>query len=159
MLDELTLECKKDDAPSIEMGHIEVEFCADPGLPVLWIDGSQVRRAFINLFKNALEALENYIGERVLRIDVSRSGTDVVLAITDSGPGIAPDVLGRIFDPFYTTKGPRGTGLGMSITRSLIEANGGTIRVESLLSRGTRVEVRFPGFSVESVTPEERNAA
>jgi len=90
---------------------------------------------------------------------VTQNGSDVVLAITDSGPGIAPDVLGRIFDPFYTTKGPRGTGLGMSITRSLIEANGGTIRVESLLSRGTRVEVRFPGFARESITPEERQAA
>jgi PAS domain S-box-containing protein len=158
MLDDLTRECAKDYAPAIEGAGIQVEFCAAPELPVVWIDGGQVRRAFVNLFKNALEALENHAGERVLRVDVTQDGNDVLLAITDSGPGIAPDALGRIFDPFYTTKGPRGTGLGMSITRSLIEANGGVIRVDSLISHGTRVEVRFPGFAAGSARPEERAA-
>jgi len=159
MLKELTRECRKDYEPSIETAHIQVEFGAERDLPVVWIDGGQVRRAFINLFKNGLEALENHGGERMLRIDVTRDGSDVLLAITDSGPGIHPDALGRIFDPFYTTKGPRGTGLGMSITRSLIEANGGAIRVDSLVSRGTRVEVRFPGFPAGSERPEEQQAA
>src|SRR4029078_10073644 len=144
ILDDLVRECGRDYAPSIEAARIQIEFNAEDDLPVVWIDGGQVRRAFINLFKNALEALENHNGERMLRIDVTRDGSNVLLAITDSGPGIHPEALGRIFDPFYTTKGPRGTGLGMSITRSLIEANGGAIRVDSLLSRGTRVEVRFP---------------
>ena len=159
IVEDLTGECGKDYAQSIEAARIQVEFHRGPTLPVVWIDGGQVRRAFVNLFKNALEALEGHTGERVLRVDVTKDGPDVLLAITDSGPGIAPDALGRIFDPFYTTKGPRGTGLGMSITRSLIEANGGAIRVDSLLSRGTRVEVRFPGFPDTSERPEERRQA
>ncbi|HYV51577.1 MAG TPA: ATP-binding protein [Dongiaceae bacterium] len=159
ILDDLVRECGRDYAPSIEAARIQIEFNAEDDLPVVWIDGGQVRRAFINLFKNALEALENHNGERMLRIDVTRDGSNVLLAITDSGPGIHPEALGRIFDPFYTTKGPRGTGLGMSITRSLIEANGGAIRVDSLLSRGTRVEVRFPGFQAGCEPAEERRVA
>jgi PAS domain S-box-containing protein len=159
LMGELTLECRKDYADALEADGVVVEYHAEPDLPVVWIDTGQVRRAFINLFKNGLEALEGHAGDRILRIDVTRDSGDVLLALTDSGPGIAPDSLGRIFDPFYTTKGPRGTGLGMSITRSLIEANGGAIRVDSLMGRGTRVEIRFPAFPAMRERPAERQAA
>ena len=152
---DFTQECRKVYAEAIEASGTLVEFKTDPGVHEVRIDGAQVERAFVNLFKNALEALEGETGSRVLRVEVSRRGTEIVLVLEDSGPGIAPDALGRIFDPFFTTKGPRGTGLGMSITRSLIEANGGNIRVESRLTRGTRVEIVFP----DSETEGSRRAA
>ena len=146
---EFTRECRKNYAETIEASGALVEFTAEPGAHGVRVDEAQVERAFVNLFKNALEALEAAPRSRVLRIAVTRRGAEVVLALEDSGPGIAPDALGRIFDPFFTTKGPRGTGLGMSITRSLIEANGGNIRVDSQLTRGTRVEIAFPESEAE----------
>jgi signal transduction histidine kinase len=65
------------------------------------------------------------------------------LAVIDSGRGIAPDMLERIFDPYFTTR-PQGTGLGLPIALRIIQAHGGTLDVSSLLGRGTTVEVRLP---------------
>jgi PAS domain S-box-containing protein len=156
---EFTDECRKEYLAVIEETGVRVEFHAEPGSYDVWVDAGQLGRAFLNLFKNGLEALETYSGERVLRVELSRREREVVLALCDSGQGIAPEALGRIFDPFYTTKGPRGTGLGMSITRSLIEANGGVIRVESRTGRGTRAEIRFLEIACADPGTEERRAA
>jgi signal transduction histidine kinase len=68
--------------------------------------------------------------------------------LADEGHGIAPEVLPQIFQPFYTTK-HRGSGLGLSIVRSIVTSHGGTIDVQSKLGEGTIVELRLPGAAVD----------
>lgn len=117
------------------------------------VDTSQVRRAFLNLFKNSLEAIAEIDGEKKLRIEIREEEDRGVVVISDTGCGISGENLSRIFDPFFTTKGPKGTGLGMCITKSLIEANGGTIEVNSTRESGTRVSLSFPvGSGTETIT-------
>jgi len=118
-----------------------------PSEPVpVCLDPEQLRRVFINVLKNALEACEDCPGdrERAIGIDVSREEDAAVIRIRDNGCGIVPSARERIFDPFFTTKGTRGTGLGMCIVKSLVEANRGEIQVHSEVGVGTTVELTFP---------------
>jgi PAS domain S-box-containing protein len=124
-------------------GRVSLDLAVPDAAILVALDPIQMRRAFLNLFKNALEAMDSGAGH-TLRIHAARGNGGAVLRIEDSGTGIAAGDLERVFDPFFTTKGTKGTGLGMCITKSLIEANGGTIEVRSTLGTGTRVELRFP---------------
>ncbi|HSY54289.1 MAG TPA: ATP-binding protein, partial [Opitutaceae bacterium] len=73
----------------------------------------------------------------------------VRMTVSDDGPGIAPDFLSRIFEPFYTTKA-RGTGLGLAITHNIVKRHGGFIRVQSKLGVGTTFEVFLPALAAEA---------
>ncbi len=107
----------------------------------------EIETALLNLVGNAIGATAP--GGKVLigaeeKHEGERRGGE--LWVVDRGHGIAPDVLPQIFDPFFTTKPPgEGTGLGLSMTRRIVEAHGGTIRVESELGKGTAVRVWLPG--------------
>lgn len=84
-------------------------------------------------------------GERRLRIALEPAGPDrIALAVEDTGPGIPPDLVGRVFDPFVTTKGVHGTGLGLSISYGIVREHGGQISVESGAGRGARFTVELP---------------
>ena len=96
----------------------------DPTIPPMEIDRSLLRQAVLNLIKNGLEAVSQ--GGTLTRDDPA-SGRRVELSVSDTGPGISPDVGPRLFEQFFTTK-PQGTGLGLSITRQIVEEHGGTIR-------------------------------
>jgi PAS domain S-box-containing protein len=106
----------------------------------------EVETALLNLITNAMAA--SPAGGEILvkaeeRIRAERDG--VQISVVDTGSGIAEDVLPRIFDPFFTTKPPgQGTGLGLSLTRKIVDDHGGTIFVESKKDRGTRVEMWLP---------------
>ena len=78
-----------------------------------------------------------------MQVTAAAEAEAVRLTVIDSGSGIAPDMLERIFDPYFTTK-PQGTGLGLPIALRIIQAHGGTLDVSSTLGRGTTVEVRLP---------------
>ena len=81
------------------------------------------------------------------------SGRDgVVVEITDSGCGVPDEQLGRLFDPFFSTKGAGGTGLGLSVSYGIIQAHGGTIAVESTLGIGTTFIIWLPPESTESIS-------
>lgn len=120
----------------------------DPGL---------VGRALVNVIRNGVEAMtEHECGgrERVLRLRSGPEGgesTCVVLRIEDSGPGVSPEVIGRMFNPFYTTR-DAGTGLGLAIVHRIVDAHGGRVRVSNV--EGTRKGERF-GAVVELILPEE----
>lgn len=103
-------------------------------------DGEKLRQAFLNIVINALQATPP--GGTVSI--VCRPGDACYeIRFSDSGNGIEPDDLTRIFEPFYTTK-PDGTGLGLAVTRKIIEGHGGTLGIESEPGRGTTVTVRLP---------------
>ena len=117
----------------------------DPTLPV-YADLEQVKRALMNLIKNAIQASPE---QGRVEIKAQRVGDKVRVSIKDFGAGIAPDHLRQIFDPFFTTKGS-GSGLGLSIVRAIVEENDGEIWVESVPGEKTIFFVVLP--AVESAS-------
>ncbi|MFQ5508968.1 MAG: sensor histidine kinase [Leptospirillia bacterium] len=116
----------------------------EPGVQAVEVDGRQIVQVFHNLIKNALQAIEEVEHGHVL-ITARPSGRETVVVVEDNGSGIPDAVLGRIFEPFFTTKEVgQGTGLGLSLSYGLVQANGGTIHVESRNGIGTRFTVRLP---------------
>lgn len=129
---------------------IEVE-CAD-GLAVR-VDRDRFKQVLVNLLRNGAEALEG-VDDRVplVRVVARREGEQAQVAVEDNGCGIAPGELARIWEPFYTTKGTAGTGLGLDNVKAIIEADGGTIDVASREQVGTVFTIRLPlvGEGVEA---------
>jgi signal transduction histidine kinase len=109
-------------------------------------DAEKLRRVVINLVGNALDALEQARTPqprvRVLAGE-NLAGSQVWLRVRDNGPGIPPEVRERIFDPFYTSK-QGGTGLGLALSRKIVEAHGGSLEVSSAPGEGTELVVTFP---------------
>jgi signal transduction histidine kinase len=107
------------------------------GLPRIWGDRVQLQQVILNLIMNAIEAMSEVgEGSRALLISTSVDTPDsVIVAIRDSGPGLKPESLDHLFDPFYTTK-PAGMGMGLSICRSIIEAHGGRLWATANAARG-----------------------
>jgi C4-dicarboxylate-specific signal transduction histidine kinase len=120
-------------------------------LPPVLGDRVQLQQMVLNLVMNGIEAIRTLDDRtRQLRIRSARDeANQVVVAIADSGPGIDPQVVGRIFEPFYTTK-PQGTGMGLAISRSIIEAHGGRLWAEPNTPRGATFQCTLPA-SIESV--------
>ena len=109
--------------------HISVEVDLDPGLPLVLVDRVQLQQVLVNLVMNAFDALAT-ASERRTSVRTRKAGTVVQVSVKDSGGGIPAGDLGRIFDPFYTTKSS-GLGMGLSIARSLIDAHGGQLWAEN----------------------------
>jgi C4-dicarboxylate-specific signal transduction histidine kinase len=115
------------------------------GLPLIQGDRVQLQQVVLNLILNAVEAMSSVDGaRRELSIGTERRGADEVLvAVRDSGPGIDPEHLERVFDSFYTTK-PSGIGLGLSICRSIIDAHGGRLWAAANEPRGAAFQFTLP---------------
>lgn len=121
-------------------GTIEVRIDAPRPVPVLG-DSSELREVVLNLIFNAVDAMAN---GGTIEAGTRIEGQTGRFWIADTGAGIAPAVIARIFEPFYTTKGERGTGLGLSASHGIIEGHGGDINVTSEPGKGTRFEVILP---------------
>jgi signal transduction histidine kinase len=116
-------------------------------LPPFRVDSEQLHQVLLNLVLNGIQAIESAgkIGiEAVVRHagGTDRSGT-IEISVSDTGPGIAPEQVDRIFRPFYTTK-RGGTGLGLSLCRRIIAAHGGTLTLDREVSQGSRFTIRLP---------------
>ncbi len=123
-------------------GNIEVTRHFDENAGNVLIDADQFEQVILNLVINARDAMEDG-GE--LHLDVAGDGNNVLLRVRDTGTGMDEKTRERCFEPFFTTKGPfKGTGMGLSSARRLIESSGGTITVTSQLGVGTLFEVRLP---------------
>jgi PAS domain S-box-containing protein len=127
---------------------LRLQFQSD--LPKVQVDGIQLQQVLLNLTRNAVEAMNACAPEvRSLVIRTEALGDDEVeLAVEDAGPGVPDTMLEQLFEPFFTTK-PEGMGLGLSLSRSIIEAHGGTLRYDSHPSGGSIFRIRLP------TTPEE----
>jgi len=111
-------------------------------IPLVECFPQQINQVFMNLLVNASQAIKEQ-GE--IRVKTSIEGEKVVVRISDTGNGIAPEVMNRIFDPFFTTKPVgKGTGLGLSISYEIIKKHGGHIGVESEVGKGTTFSVELP---------------
>ena len=128
--------------PYFQNQHIDVETQVKPGLPPVPIDRWQMIQAIVNVLQNAVDAMTGS-EKRVLSITAGVDGNRMQIAISDTGTGIAAADLPFIFEPFFTTKGEEGTGLGLCITRLVIEQHQGTIAVQTGDS-GTTFLINLP---------------
>jgi two-component system sensor kinase FixL len=108
--------------------------------PAMFGDAEFLKIVFQNLLINAVQAMH---GQGAVRVSIASNGRSCQIRIADTGPGLAPEALEKLFRPFFTTKA-RGTGLGLATAKRLIEAHGGTIRVESPPEGGTEVTIELP---------------
>jgi signal transduction histidine kinase len=134
--------------------RIERDLAAD--LPYSYIDPIQIGQVVFNLLVNAMQAMEAQIGQGknsgVLTLkgsaraasEANGSAAGVTLDVIDTGPGVPPELQSKIFEALFTTKA-RGIGLGLAVSRSLAEANGGTLTVSSPPGEGATFTLTLPG--------------
>jgi len=119
---------------------IRIELQTDSRLPNVEHDGDQIHQLLLNLLLNAVQAIG---GEGTIRVEISLLKGDAAITVMDTGCGIAPEHLAKIFRPFYTTKG-NGTGLGLPMARRTVEEHHGRIEVTSEVGKGTTFVVILP---------------
>jgi PAS domain S-box-containing protein len=138
---------------NVPRGGIKLTFDVPDSLPAVEGDVHQLRQLFANLVGNAFEALG---GQGSVRISATERATEeelgpgemsalqmIEVEVVDDGPGVPPDLIDRIFSPFFTTK-PQGTGLGLAIVRKIVDAHDGRIDVSAASEKGTRFLVTLP---------------
>jgi two-component system, sporulation sensor kinase E len=126
--------------PELHDREIAVEQKLRSDLPLLQIDRDQMKQAFYNVIKNSLEAMKR---RGSLRIRTDRDDTHVLISFIDTGSGMSAENLGRVFEPYFTTK-PSGTGLGLLIVRRIVREHGGELSIESSEGKGLTLTIRLP---------------
>jgi signal transduction histidine kinase len=132
-------------AYSLRKNNITIDFLPELALPQVSGDPHQLMQVFLNLILNAEQAIREAREKGTLRIRLGKSDSSVWASFQDDGPGIAPEILPNIFDPFYTTKRPgRGTGLGLSICKAVLKEHGGNVEAASAPGGGAVFTVHLP---------------
>jgi two-component system NtrC family sensor kinase len=127
----------------LSKGGIALELAVAAGLPDVAADENQIRQALLNLVRNAREAMPD---GGTLRVEVTAAFGQVRVAIADTGPGIAPEHLGNIFEPFFSTK-EKGTGLGLALVQQILAEHGGRVEVSSPPRGGTAFTLSLPALA------------
>ena len=127
-------------APEIKDRDIVVEQELRSDLPLVDIDRDQMKQAFYNVIKNSFEAMKS---RGSLRIRTDKDDSHVIIKFTDTGGGISPENLSRVFEPYFTTK-TSGTGLGLLIVRRIVREHGGELSIESSEGKGLALTIRLP---------------
>jgi len=134
--------------PVFKQRGVSISTALADGSPVIFGDGTSIQRVLINLLDNAVDACDSGGHVDVCSFEETGIGDQahcVVIKLTDTGVGISPELLPKVFDLFVTTKAPdKGTGLGLIICQEIVKAHGGSIGVESRLGEGTTVTVSLP---------------
>ena len=130
---------------------VEIEVSRQRRLPEIWADPDQLKEALVNLLVNSCEAMGNggLIVIQEEEVAQERSGREVVIRITDNGPGIPESIQDKLFKPFFSTK-EEGTGLGLSITVRIVEEHGGTLELRSREGEGATFVITLPCREKES---------
>jgi signal transduction histidine kinase len=125
---------------SYDPDRLEVKTELQDPLPLVYVDAEQMKQVLLNLFRNAVQAMN---GEGTLTIRGHAEDKRVEIEVTDTGPGIPPEIVNKMFTPFFTTK-PTGTGLGLSLVKSLVEDHRGEVSVHSQPGEGATFRVSLP---------------
>jgi signal transduction histidine kinase len=113
--------------------------------------GAELREVLTNLIFNALDAIS---GAGVVTVRTRQQDGDVILEIVDTGSGMTPEVRERCLEPFFTTKGDVGTGLGLAMVFGIIKRHQGTLEIESELGHGSTIRIRLPAYGYSSELPQ-----
>lgn len=139
-------------SPTARAANIEIKSFVAGDLPRVPLDRELFKQALLNLMLNAEQAMPGGGELTIQAIRGQESGGKsqepgargiVCLSLIDTGKGMAPEVMAKVFEPFFSTR-PGGTGLGLPTTRKIIEAHGGSIEVQSAVGRGTKFTIRLP---------------
>ena len=133
----------------IDVSNIETTVHLSDGLPHVFIDEHQMQQVLVNLVTNAVQATAAG-GRIVISSRPGKNNGSVEIGVADTGKGIPPEFLPHIFDPFFSTKGDAGTGLGLSVSYGIIKNHHGEIRVESKVGVGTTFTIELPQYSSQS---------
>jgi PAS domain S-box-containing protein len=132
-------------AYSLRKSNITVDFLPESSIPSVTGDAHQLMQVFLNLILNSEQAMRDVRDRGTLRIRLEKHDRSVAVTFQDDGPGIPPDILPNIFDPFYTTKRPgRGTGLGLSICKAILREHNGNVEAASGPGGGAVFTVTLP---------------
>ena len=133
--------------PELSRRRVRLELQLASALPSVLGDAVQLQQVLVNLLMNGADAMESIDPrQRLLRVRTAAEGeARVLLAVTDAGPGLAPDTRARLFEPFFTTKA-NGLGMGLAICRSIVEAHGGRIQLAEQPEPGTTLHVWLPAW-------------
>jgi two-component system NtrC family sensor kinase len=138
----------------LRSGRIAVKMDLAADLPPISGNLGKLQQVTVNLIMNAKDALQDK-GSGTVKISTERTLRGVEIRVEDDGPGMPPEVLGKIYDPFFTTKSNpkegqrKGTGLGLAVTYGIVQEHGGTIGVESTVGEGTVFRLSFPAIENE----------
>jgi two-component system sensor histidine kinase HydH len=141
----------------IERAKVRVTIIGDRATPIILGDRAQLKQLLLNIFMNALEAVDEG-GQITVRLS-KRSNNQLILEVEDTGPGVPPELLPNIFDAFVTTK-PEGSGLGLAIGRAIANAHHASIQAEnSTRGRGLKIIVGFPVPEPTAIEATRKNPA
>jgi len=140
-LDEIIMRNLQFLKPQLEQENVTVRHNISDRSLQIKADPQLLYRAFLNVIANAMQSMENT--RRLLTIDISDAKESYLVSIQDTGCGIKRENLDRIFDPFFSTK-DKGSGLGLSIVRNIVESHNGTVEIETLEGVGTNVKISLP---------------
>jgi two-component system NtrC family sensor kinase len=140
----------------LTVSRVSAHLTAAPDLPPVAVDANQLQQVFVNVIHNAVQAIAaSGIGDTI-EIRAGRAGDRVSVTVSDNGPGVPPEIAGRVFEPFFTTKAEgEGTGLGLSICQGIIREHGGSIVHESPEGGGAVFQIELPACAAP-VPPEPR---
>ncbi len=134
------------DLHRVQESAVQIDVDLDSQVEQVEADRGRVRQILNNLIVNGAEAVENIAGGRVVaatRLETIGNAAYVTITVTDNGPGFSREVLGRVFDPYVTSK-PKGTGLGLAIVKKIVEEHGGRVEADNRPEGGGRVRVSLP---------------
>ncbi|TVM32530.1 two-component sensor histidine kinase [Oceanidesulfovibrio marinus] len=127
----------------LDVSDIEVHLDLDSGIPTVNMDKHQINQVFVNIITNAIQAMKPG-QDLTIRTTTTEKRDEVHIVIEDTGKGMSPETLSHIFDPFFSTKGVDGTGLGLSVSYGIVKNHSGTITASSEVDKGTTFEIHLP---------------
>ena len=127
------------------LSNVKLDVTIPDDLPEILGDKHALQQIFVNLIQNAIHALKDHDGERRITVEMRAVGEDVVATVQDTGPGVPQGLRTRVFQPFFTTKGPnQGTGLGLALSKSVARDHGGDLMLDDDIHEGARFVIRLP---------------
>jgi two-component system, NtrC family, sensor kinase len=129
--------------PKAEISGVELQCTLDSGLPLVQCDPAQIEQVLLALVMNAFDAMPRG-GNVWLKTSFNADENTVALQVRDDGTGIPDELLPRMFEPFFTTKGSKGVGLGLAISRNIVDRHNGKIEVQSKAGQGTTFTISIP---------------
>jgi len=139
-------ECLELVAPNANEKGVMAVADVDRDMPAVPMDPDGMHQVIMNLLSNALDAVEPQKGLINVACRYDADGRQTIIEITDNGPGITPSMMNHLFELFHSTKGNRGTGLGLAVTKKIVEEHEGSISVKSSPGEGTTFTVRLPAY-------------